>query len=246
MENQPEWSDICVLKKRHLHGKWRALAHMHTYFPWSPPLLHKEYFQQGSWKQNLFAFPCSTLNFLLSFVSVGIFPYFILFLLSPQWKGLSLKFMLLRTGTHARPEDNRATYLPCSFIYLFFSFFLSPHPHIPPLASDWSWSLWDDSCLLWICIANELEEKEVELQCVEPQACSLGFGERISILTKCCQDTVGPGTAVVDHGDVVSIDKTFCIHSTLGCIFNDNLVMTSLQWAVDTWTDDTFCSLICI
>lgn len=102
---------------------------MHTYFPWSPPLLHKEYFQQGSWKQNLFAFPCSTLNFLLSFVSVGIFPYFILFLLSPQWKGLSLKFMLLRTGTHARPEDNRATYLPCSFIYLFF--FLLPTPPPP-------------------------------------------------------------------------------------------------------------------
>lgn len=176
-------------------------SHTCTYFSWSPPLPYKEYFQQGSWKQNLFAFPCSTLNFLLSFVSVGIFPYFILFLLSSWWKGLSLKFMLSRTGTHARPEDNRATYLPCSFIYLFF-FFLPPSPGfgLIMVAVKWQLSPVNLHCK-WIrrkrsgaavCRATGLQSRESG-SASWPSAAS--------------QDTVGPGTAVMDHETyVVSVD----------------------------------------
>lgn len=76
---------IYVLKKR---DKWRALVDMHAeeFLPQEKPpplhealhLLYGEYFLQGSGKQNLFAFLQSTFNFLLSFVPVGIFPYFIL------------------------------------------------------------------------------------------------------------------------------------------------------------------------
>lgn len=127
------------------------------------------YFQQGSRKQNLFAFLQPTSNLLLSFVFAGIFPYFIPFLLSFCEKGLSLKFMLSRTGTHTRPGYNRLTYLPSSFIYLVFLLPSTLSPSPPPgfgLITD----MQDGSCLLRISIANEAEEKEVQLECVETGA----------------------------------------------------------------------------
>ncbi len=136
-------------------------------------MLDKEYFQLGSWKQNLFAFLHSTFNFLLSFVSVGIFPYFILFLLSPgerdfHWNSCSQG----PAPMQGQKIIGRPIYPAVLFIFFFFS---PPSLLLSPLALDWSWSLQDDSCLLCISIANEIEEKEVELQCVEPQACSLSW-----------------------------------------------------------------------
>lgn len=138
---------------------------------WGHPILDKEYFQQGSWKQNLFAFLYSTFNALLSFVPVGIFPYFILFLLSLcerdfHWNSCS-------QGPAPMQGQKIIGDLFTQQFYL--SFLPSLPPPSPPLALDWSWSLQDNSCLLCISIANEIEEKEVELQCVEPQACSLGW-----------------------------------------------------------------------
>lgn len=112
-----------MLNEEPSHGYMLRMNHL-TFM-----MLYEEYFQQGSWKQNLFAFLQPSFNFLLPIVSLGIFPqYFILFLLPPSEKRLSLKFILSRTGTHARPEDNRPTYLSGSFIYLFFSF----PPPFPP------------------------------------------------------------------------------------------------------------------
>lgn len=117
---------------------WMKSPHMDTCSGWITlplwrfPLFYGEYFQQGSWKQNLFAFLQPSFNFLLPVVSLGIFPqYFILFLLPPSEKRLSLKFIFSRTGTHARPEDNRPTYLSGSFIYLFFL--------LPSTFSPWLW-----------------------------------------------------------------------------------------------------------
>lgn len=100
------------MKSTHRHTCWRRSTLLFI-----KPLLYKEHFQQGNWKQNLFAFLHPTFNFLLSVGSVGIFPYFVLSSFPPVKKGLSLKFMLSRTGTNTRPEHNRPTYLPCSFIY---------------------------------------------------------------------------------------------------------------------------------
>lgn len=183
----------CVIRymwsqeERHLHPKWRALTHIHageeaSHSSWSPQTLDKEYFQQGSWKQNLFAFLHSTFSFLRSFVSVGIFPYFILFLLSPGERDFHWNSCSQGPEPMQGQKDNRATYLPSSFIYLFF--FL-PSPLCTPLALDWWWSMQDDSCLLCISIANEIEEEKKKKKwsfrecvwvcvCAEPQACRAG------------------------------------------------------------------------
>lgn len=73
--------------------------------------------------------------------------------------------MLSRTGTHTRPGYNRLTYLPSSFIYLFFLLPSSSHP--------WLWI--DHGHARWqlspsISIANEAGEKEVTLECVKTEA----------------------------------------------------------------------------
>lgn len=77
---------MCSQEERHLHPKWRALTHIHT-LKTKHPTLHEASIVWGlstrQLKIKLFSFLLSTFNFLLSFVSVGIFPYFILFLLSP-------------------------------------------------------------------------------------------------------------------------------------------------------------------
>lgn len=72
--------------------------------------------------------------------------------------------MLSRTGTNTRPGYNRLTYLPSSFIPLFFP----PSPPLPDsgLITD----VQDGSCLLRISIANEAEQKEVRLECAETEA----------------------------------------------------------------------------
>ena len=126
----------------HLHPKWRALAHTHcTGWGWRTPPLHealhssvKSTFNKAAENKPCLLSPHSTFNFLLSFVSAGIFPYLILSpcSLSPSgWKGLSLKFMVSSAGTHARPGDNRLTYLPCSFISPSLSVSFFPPPRLP-------------------------------------------------------------------------------------------------------------------
>lgn len=84
---------MCSQEKTSIYPKLRALTrthmrtHIHTVVRQHHPTVHEAlqclivYFQQHSRKQILFAFLHSTFNFLRSFVSVGIFPYFILFLL---------------------------------------------------------------------------------------------------------------------------------------------------------------------
>lgn len=207
-------------------------TYTHTcYSSWSHPIPDKEYFQQGSRKQNLFAFLHSTFNALLSFVPVGIFPYFILFLLS-----LSERDFHWNSCSQGPAPMQGQKIIGDLFTQQFYLSFLPslPPPPLPPLALDWSWSLQDNSCLLCISIANEIEEKEVELQCVEPQACSLGR-ERADQHA----DQVLPGhygtrrswqwgmdTAVVVFSRYINI---FC------WIFNMILadLVTSDQWALD-------------
>ena len=207
-------------------------TYTHTcYSSWSHPIPDKEYFQQGSRKQNLFAFLHSTFNALLSFVPVGIFPYFILFLLS-----LSERDFHWNSCSQGPAPMQGQKIIGDLFTQQFYLSFLPslPPPPLPPLALDWSWSLQDNSCLLCISIANEIEEKEVELQCVEPQACSLGreradqhadqvlprnYGTRRSWQW-------GTDTAVVVFSRYINI---FC------WIFNMILadLVTSDQWALD-------------
>lgn len=162
------------------------------FFSWSPSLLYKEEFQQSSWKQNLFAFPHSTFNFLLSFVSVGIFPYFILFLLSPSERDFHWNSCSRGPAPMQGQKIIGQPIYPAVLFIFFFSFFPPP---FPPQALDWSWSLQDDSCLLCISIANELEEKRSGASVCWATGLQSGPGERLSILTRCCQDAVGRGTA---------------------------------------------------
>lgn len=114
-------------------------------------------FNKAAKKQhNLFGLLHSTFNFLLSLICscrhLSIF--------NPLPSLLSLKGTftetLSRTSSHTRPDYNRPTYLPGSFIYLL------PPPSLPPgfgLIID----MHGDSCLRSISIANEKDEKEVEL-----------------------------------------------------------------------------------
>lgn len=204
-----------VFSRRETSRKWRALTHMHAedktpYSSWSPPMLDKEYFQQGSWKQNLFAFLHSTFNFLLSFVSVGIFSYFIFFLLSPGERD----FHLNSCSQGPAPMQGQKIIGQPIYPAVLFIFFPSSFP-------PWLWI--DHGCCKMTAVSCALalqmkwKKKKWSFSVWSHKPAVWTGGERISILAKCCQDTVrrGAGDSVTWREQCCQSENAFLISSLI-------------------------------
>lgn len=126
-----EESHIYILNEEHSHRdtlpRWRGSILL---VKPSKGLIRSTFNKAAKKQHNLFGLLHSTFNFLLSLICscrhLSIF--------NPLPSLLSLKGtfieMLSRTSSHTRPDYNRPTYLPGSFIYLL------PPPSL--LALDWS------------------------------------------------------------------------------------------------------------
>lgn len=117
---------MCCQDERHLHAKWRALTHAHTEEAASR-LVKRTFNKQAESKTCLLSFIpllifCSHLFLQASFHILASFFF-------PSVKGTFIKIHALK-DRRPRPHDNRATYLPSSFMYLFS--LLPPDP-LPPL-----------------------------------------------------------------------------------------------------------------
>lgn len=195
---------MCPQEERHLHPKWRALTHIHTeeeasYSSWSPPMLDAEYFQQGSWKQNLFAFLHSTFNFLLSFVSVGISPYFILCLLSLcerdfHWNSCSQG----PAPMQGQKIIGRPIYPAVLFIFLFLLPSSSPPTPTQLRIDHGRCKMTAVSCAL--ALQMKWKKKKWSFSVLSHRPAVWAGRERLSFLTRCCQDTVGRGDSSVVSG----------------------------------------------